>query len=138
MKTVGSDPGSAWLFISYAHVDGAELARDLAAGGLETWLNTQRLQGGAIWTTEIEDALDGAKVVLVLLTRGSYVSEICRPEQLRALRKGKCVIPLMAQTGAGVPLHVEPKRLSRPFTAAVYSDRRMADRLSYGHGRYST
>src|ERR1700686_2388728 len=97
-------PNPTKVFVSYAHGDGAELAqhlvRDLAAGGLEPWLDTQRLYGGAIWTREIEDALDGAEVVLALLTRGSYTSEICRAEQLRGLRKGKCVIPLMAQTGA--------------------------------------
>src|ERR1700686_5157459 len=97
-------PSPTKLFISYARADSAELAqhlvRDLAAGGLEPWLDTQRLYGGAIWTTEIENALDQAEVVLALLTRGSYTSEICRAEQLRSLRKGKCVIPLMAETGA--------------------------------------
>src|ERR1700730_16913898 len=102
------------IFVSYAHSDGVELAqrlvRDLAASGLERWLDTQRLYGGAIWTKEIENALDQAEVVLALLTKGSYASEICRAEQLRGLRKGKCVIPLMAQTGAEVPLHLEPKQ----------------------------
>jgi TIR domain-containing protein len=62
-------PNSTKLFISYAHADGAALAqhlqRDLAAGGLEPWLDTQRLYGGAIWTKEIEEALDSAEVVLV-------------------------------------------------------------------------
>jgi hypothetical protein len=107
-------PNPTRLFISYAHADGAELAqhlvRDLTAGGLEPWLDNQRLYGGANWTTEIENALDEAEVVIALLTRGSYTSEICRAEQLRALRKGKCVIPLMAQTGADVPLHLEAKQ----------------------------
>ena len=60
--------------------------------------------------------LDEAEYVLALLTPGSYVSEICRAEQLRALRKDKCVIPLMAQTGADVPLHLEAKHY-RDFTA---------------------
>lgn len=81
-------PNPTRLFISYAHADGAELAqhlqRDLTARGMEPWLDTQRLYGGAIWTTEIEQALDEAEVVLALLTRGSYLSEICRAEQLRA------------------------------------------------------
>ena len=97
----GSNPTK--LFIAYAHADGRELAqhleRDLAAGGLEPWLDNQRLYGGAIWTTEIENAIDKAEVVLALLTRGSFVSEICRAEQLRALRKGKCVIPGRGRAG---------------------------------------
>ncbi len=36
------------------------------------------------------------------------MSEICRAEQLRALRHGKCVIPLLAQRGSElIPLHLE-------------------------------
>jgi len=113
---------STKVFVSYAHVDGAELAqhlvRDLADGGLEPWLDTQRLHGGAIWTKEIEDALDQAEVILALLTRGSYASEICRAEQLRSLRKGKCVIPLLAEIGADIPLHLEAKQYLN-FTVAT-------------------
>jgi hypothetical protein len=50
-----------------------------------------RLASGAIWTKHIEEALDPAQVVLALLSLGSYVSEICRAEQLRGLRKRKCL-----------------------------------------------
>jgi hypothetical protein len=52
------------VFISYARKDGAALA--------------QRITGGAVWTDEIEVALDRAEYVVALLTQGSYVSEICR------------------------------------------------------------
>lgn len=59
------DPNPLKLFVSYAHADGAKLAqdlvRDLAACGLEPWLDNQRLYGGAIWTNEIEKALDEAE-----------------------------------------------------------------------------
>jgi hypothetical protein len=54
------------------------------------------------------------------VTSGSYVSEVCRAKQLRALRKHKCVIPLMAQPGADVPLHLEAKNY-RDFTAGTGS-----------------
>lgn len=64
----------------------------------------------------LEDALDEAEFVLALMTSGSYVSDICRAEQLRALRKDKCLIPLKAQSGADVPLHLEAKNY-RDFTA---------------------
>lgn len=101
------------VFISYARKDGADLARrlqaDLKERGFDPWLDTQRLSGGATWTKEIEAALDRADDVLVLLTNGSYVSEICRSEQLRALRKGTCVIPLKAQSDTDIPLHLEAK-----------------------------
>src|SRR5271165_3650270 len=77
------------VFISYARKDGAALAqrlqKDLNDQGFDPWLDTQRIQGGATWTDDIEIALDRADYVAALLTQGSYVSEICRAEQLRAL-----------------------------------------------------
>lgn len=113
-------PEPSRIFISYARSDGAILAQrlqsDLTKAGFDTWLDTQGIAGGATWTKKIEHALDEAECVLALMTSGSYVSEICRAEQLRALRKGKCVIPLMAQRGADVPLHLEAKNY-RDFTA---------------------
>jgi len=101
------------IFISYARRDGSELAlrlqKDLTAAGFDAWLDTERLHGGESWTVEIEQAIDRAEVVLALLTPGSYTSEICRAEQLRSLRKGKCVIPLLAAPGSDIPLYLEPK-----------------------------
>src|SRR5258708_7371915 len=100
--------------ISYARQDAAELAlrlqKDLMAAGFDVWLDTQHVGGGASWTVEIEEAIDRAQVVLALLTPGSYSSEICRAEQLRSLRTGKCVIPVLASYGAEVvPIHLEGK-----------------------------
>ncbi len=114
--------GATSIFISYARRDATELARrlhrDLSLRGFEVCLDTREIRGGAIWTKEIEQALEGAEVVLALLTAGSYVSEICRAEQLRALRYGKCVIPLRAQVGTEIiPLHLETKHY-RDFSQA--------------------
>jgi hypothetical protein len=122
-----SNPERLRLFISYARKDGATLAQrlqaDLAAQGFDAWLDTHRIAGGATWTTEIEQAVDACQVELALLTPGSYVSEICRAEQLRALRKGKRIIPLLAQSGSDIPLHLETKQY-RDFTdPASYPER---------------
>jgi WD40 repeat protein len=107
------------VFLSYARKDGVSLAQrlqsDLKERGFAAWLDTQRITSGATWTSDIERALDDAEFVLALMTAGSYVSEICRAEQLRALRKDKCVIPLKAQPGADIPLHLEAKNY-RDFT----------------------
>jgi|SRR6516162_867403 len=84
------------VFISQARKDGALFAQrlqsDLAKVGFDAWLDTHHIAGGTSWTKEIEVALDEAEYVLALLTRGSYVSEICRAEQLRSLRRGKCPV----------------------------------------------
>src|SRR5262245_14588238 len=113
------------VFLSYARKDGARLARSLYQAfetrGLKPWLDTRRIAGGASWTREIETAIDKADVVLALLSPGSYVSEICRAEQLRSLRKGKCVIPLLAQVGADIPLHLETRNY-RDFARASAFD----------------
>jgi hypothetical protein len=54
------------VFISYARKDGAVLAQRLQASlqenGFDAWLDTQRILGGATWTTDIEHALDEAEL----------------------------------------------------------------------------
>jgi hypothetical protein len=102
------------IFLSYARKDGSELARrlhdDLKARGFSPWLDKHRIAGGASWTDDIEQVLDAAAFFLAVMTRGSYESEICRAEQLRALRKGKLVIPLLGQPDSDiVPLYLETR-----------------------------
>jgi WD40 repeat protein len=99
------------VFISYARKDGSQLAarlqRELTDAGIDAWLDTQRLHAGAIWTDSIEREIDTRHVTIALLTSGSYKSEICRAEQLRALRKGKRLIPVLAAKNADRPLYLE-------------------------------
>src|SRR5215469_14134372 len=92
------------VFISYAHRDGADLAQRLQkdlATKFDAWLDTQRLSSGDIWSSEIEQAIDRADVVLALLSAGSFTSG-------RALDKGKCVLPRIRQGG-----HTTCKRPTR-------------------------
>ena len=114
------------IFISYAHKDGAELAtrlqQDLTKNGFDAWLDIQRLHGGDVWTKEIEQQIDQANTVLVLLSAGSYISDICRAEQLRGLRKCKCVIPVLIQEGAEVPLHLETRQYRNFSNLVSYAD----------------
>src|ERR1035437_3884071 len=121
---VTSPMGYQRIFVSYARKDGAELAlrlqKDLTAAGVEVWLDTQRIGGGESWTVEIEEAIDRAQVVLALLTPGAYASEICRAEQLRSLRKGKCVIPLLAVAGSDIPLYLEGKNYRKVADVGSY------------------
>jgi hypothetical protein len=108
------------VFISYAHKDGADLAQrlkhDLAVKGIDAWLDTRRLEPGSTWSVEIERAINGCEAMLVLMTPGSYASEICRGEQLRAGRRGKRLIPILAQDGADRPVYLEAKQY-RDFTS---------------------
>jgi len=115
---VSAPMAGSHIFVSYARKDGAALAArlrdDLTAAGFAVWLDTLGLHGGDSWTVEIEDAIDRAEVVLAVLTPGSYGSEICRAEQMRSLRKGKCVIPVLA-AACEIPLYFETRNY-RDFT----------------------
>jgi WD40 repeat protein len=125
-----AEPAPLRIFISYAHRDSATLAlrlqKDLTAAGFEVWLDSRALHGGDTWTLEIEQGIDRSQVVLALLTPASYASNICRAEQLRSLRQGKCVIPVLAAPGTDIPLHLEPKQYldftnTRSYDAAFHS-----------------
>ncbi len=114
------------VFISYSHRDSSELAHrllaDLAARETDVWLDVERQRGGASWTIEVEQALDRSDVVLALMSEGSYLSDACRAEQLRALRKGKCVIPLLACQNVELPIHLEVKHFLDFSDLANYDD----------------
>ena len=101
----------ARLFISYARRDGAVLAQrleaDLRLQGHEPWLDRKGIEGGDSWSREIEDAINTCESMLAVLTAGSYESSICRGEQLRALRRGKRILALLAQGDAERPVYLE-------------------------------
>ncbi len=85
------------VFISYARKDGSGTAhrlRDtLNAAGCVVWLDTDRIRGGASWSKEIEAALDNCDVLIAVLSEDSYISEVCRAEQMWALEDGSVSSP---------------------------------------------
>ena len=115
-------PHTLRIFISYARRDGASLAQhlqsDLTQEGFDAWLDTQRIAGGALWSTAIEREVDTRPVMLALLSPGSYISEICRAEQIRALDKGNRVIPVLAVQGADRPIYLYARQYRRHIILA--------------------
>lgn len=99
------------LFISYGRSDSRELAirlrDDLRRIGYSVWLDLSEIAGGASWSEDIERAIEHCDVALVLMSKASYDSQWCRAEQLRAIRKGKRIVPLRVQTDTEIPLHLE-------------------------------
>ncbi|MBC8100320.1 MAG: toll/interleukin-1 receptor domain-containing protein, partial [Armatimonadetes bacterium] len=99
------------IFISYAREDGKALAvrlrDDLQSQGYTPWLDMSDISGGAVWTERIEDAIEGCHIMLALLTHASFKSDNCRAEHLRAIRKGKRIIPILVQADADRPIHLE-------------------------------
>jgi hypothetical protein len=119
MATVSSaestmNPLASRVFISYARKDGTDMAHILSdllkSVGCDLWLDTARIHGGASWSKEIEDALNACNVLVAVLTPGSYISEVCRAEQIWALDQGKIVIPVMAGSAAPVPIYLKSRQ----------------------------
>ena len=115
------------VFISYAHKDGSMLAsrlrRDLAEKGYVVWLDLARLGAGSLWSRKIEKEIDEADVVLALLSTGSHESDVCRGEQLRSLRRHKCVIPILVHDKADRPVHLEARQYRDFAVSALYNQR---------------
>ncbi len=115
------------VFISYARKDGTALAqrlqKDLNDKGFDAWLDTQRLHAGSVWSAGIESEIDSREVTLALLSPGSYSSEICRAEQLRALDKGNRVIPVLAVKHSDRPIFLYARQYLDFSNAADYSIR---------------
>src|ERR1700683_472273 len=117
-------------FISYARKDGYDFAsrlfRDLETTKCQAWLDKEYLQPGVNWAADIEKAIDSSNHLVAVLTQAYFDSEICRAEHMRALRKGKIVIPLLLQRDADRPLELEhlnyqdfttPQRYAESFGA---------------------
>lgn len=121
------------VFISYARADARELAvrlrDDLLATGHSVWLDLSDIPGGSNWAKKIEDAIEHCHITLALLSPGAYDSQWCRAEQLRAIRKGKRVIPVLVVTGSDVPLHLEHMNYV-DFTEPARYDATFRDLLS--------
>lgn len=126
-------PDTVRIFISYARKDARELAirlRDtLQSKGFSVWLDLDAIGGGADWMRNIEEAIEQCDVTLALLSPGSNASSWCRAEQLRALRKGKRIIPLLAVAHTDPPLHLEHLNYL-DFTQAANYDSAFSDLVS--------
>jgi AbiTii/TIR domain len=95
------------VFISYAWQNRALLAQrvyDELKQGCDPWKDERRMRAGATWTREVAGALDQGQVVVALVSPGSNASEVCGWGSLRALRKNKHVISVLALTETDLPL----------------------------------
>jgi hypothetical protein len=117
--------GPVRLFISYSRNDGTALAQRLAADltneGLDAWLDTERIRSGSVWSLEIDREIESRELMIALLSPGSYKSEICRAEQLRALDKGKRLIPVLAVRDTERPTYLYARQYLDFSDGADYS-----------------
>jgi len=86
-------------FISYSRVDSTDfvdkLATDLKANGINVWLDQQDIRGGVVWDIAIQNALEAADSMLIVLSKTSVNSPNVLDEVSYALKNGKRVIPIL-------------------------------------------
>src|SRR5579864_1500598 len=85
------------IFISFARSDSAfvdRLEADLRQHGRHPWVDRRGLEAGSKWRQELQEAVDRARVVLVVLSPEAVASEYVQKEYGYALDEGKVVIPL--------------------------------------------
>ena len=85
-------PPMADIFISYASVDrpiARRLADALEARGWSVWWDHSNLRGGEHFDRVIEEAIRGAKVVVVVWSKASVESGWVRDEATLALEEKK-------------------------------------------------
>jgi WD40 repeat protein len=86
------------VFISYSRRDiaFARLIREaLQQGQIDTWIDWDRIPVGERWWDEIREAIEGANVFMVIISRHSIGSKVCRDEIDLALQNHKRIVPIL-------------------------------------------
>ena len=89
---------NAKIFFSYAREDAQfalRLATDIRMAGIDIWMDQLDIRAGTRWDTEVENALQLSKALLVILTPSSAASHNVYDEISYALDEGKRVIPVL-------------------------------------------
>ena len=84
-------------FFSYARDDSdfvLKLAKDLRAGGASLWLDQLDIKPGQRWDSAVEEALQRAKGMILILSPDSVASNNVMDEVSYALEEGKLVVPV--------------------------------------------
>lgn len=88
------------VFLSYSHVD-QEIAESvcarLEARGIGCWIAPRDILPGADWGASIIDAIDGARVMVLVFSAASNQSRQVRREVERAVAKAVPIIPFKIQ-----------------------------------------
>ena len=89
------------VFISYSREDKdrvLDLAAKLRAAGVNLWIDQGGIDGATMWGEEIVNALEGAKVLLLVVT----------PAAARSHNVAKEVVLVSERKGHILPVHLEP------------------------------
>src|SRR3954447_21330933 len=117
------------VFVSYARRDGAEIAaglrQRLAAEGVPLWQDLVAMQGGQDWWRQIQQAVDKAEYLVLVLTPGALASETCRREWRHARQVGTYVVPVTDVPPGDLDLARLAGWMRRPATVPLRTPERL-------------
>jgi TolB-like protein/Flp pilus assembly protein TadD len=94
----------AEVFVSYSRNDKdrvLDLSGKLRAAGVSLWLDTSGIDGATLWGEQIVNALDSAKVLLLMVSESAVLSDnVAKEVMLVSERKGHIL-----------PVHLEPTQI---------------------------
>lgn len=91
----------AEVFVSYSRDDASrvlEVTDQLRAAGVSVWIDASGIDAAAQWSEQIVDALEGAKVLLLMVTQAAVHSHNVAKE----------VVLVSERKGHILPVHLEP------------------------------
>ncbi len=99
------------VFVSYSRADrefAVRLTEGLRARGREAWVDWQDIPPTAEWMAEIQEAIDAADTVVVVLSPDLIRSTVCSQEIEHALEANKRIVPLLYREvdAASVPVEI--------------------------------
>jgi flagellar basal body-associated protein FliL len=106
------------IFISYADEDSVfalKLKNDLFNAGVKTWAYKSDIKPGQIWDDKVEEALNKAPKLIVILSKDSVNSKNVKDEINEALNNEITIIPIILND-CKIPLRLG-RRLSIDFRA---------------------
>ena len=91
-------------FLSYSRADGEQIANELRQKlqrlepQLSLWQDRRNLEGGIGWWTQITEALDQVRFLIMVVTPLAFNSEIARKEWRYARQKGVAICPVVSNS----------------------------------------
>jgi hypothetical protein len=110
-------------FISYSRVNqefALKLATELRETNFSIWMDQLDIPSGARWDNEVEKALNGCGIFLIILTPESIASENVKDEIGFAIDHGKRILPILLEQ-CDIPLRLRRLQYA-DFTQTSYRD----------------
>src|ERR1700733_9979939 len=92
------------VFISYSRDDKdrvISIATELRAAGVSLWIDQGGIDGAAMWSEEIVNAIDSAKVLMLMVSERAVASHNVVKEVVLASERKSHILPI----------HLEPTRI---------------------------